>query len=226
MPAKTLPMEGDIGISFEDASQHSDPDAEIVGWLMEAWAKDPTLRSLELPIPKPRMPCLALRSHEDGQCSARIFKGTDLGADKAIKPGSHAFVMVPGEDFVRASITGSVFGMASGHGMLSDEQPVLFAGGIEISEDMELIRWSNVSGTYRFHQEHSAQAELPLDRFWGLVEDLEVTIGADKSADWVCLSNGLWLHKCEEAGPSEQVSTHQALRGITPMRSSDRLVQV
>ena len=139
MPAKTLPMEGDIGISFEDASQHSDPDAEIVGWLMEAWAKDPTLRSLELPIPKPRMPCLALRSHENGQCSTRIFKGTDLGADKAIKPGSHAFVMVPGEDFVRASITGSVFGMASGHGMLPDEQPVLFAGGIEISEDMELI---------------------------------------------------------------------------------------
>merc|ERR1712086_557715 len=197
-------VEGALGGNLEDTSQHSDQDTETFGWRMDAWAKAPTLRSLELPIPKPRMPCLALRCDENGRGSARTFKGTELGADIAIKPGSHSFVRVPGEDFIRASRTRSLFGKASGHGILSDEKPVLFAGEIEINEDGHLIRWNNVSGTYRFHQQHAAQAELPLDRFWGLVEDLEVPMRAEDSADWVCLCNGLWLQRYEEAALSEQ----------------------
>merc|ERR1712086_990327 len=179
-------VEGALGGNLEDTSQHSDQDTETFGWLMDAWAKAPTLRSLELPIPKPRMPCLALR------------------CDIAIKPGSHSFIRVPGEDFIRASRTRSLFGKASGHGILSDEKPVLFAGEIEINEDGHLIRWNNVSGTYRFHQQHAVQVELPLDRFWGLVEDLEVPMRAEDSADWVCLCNGLWLQRYEEAALSEQ----------------------
>ena len=204
--AMPLPAEGDIGCNLEDTHQPSDPDIKSFGWLMEAWAKAPTLRSRALlPIPKPRMSCLALRCEENGRCSARLLKGTELGADIAIKPGSHVFVRVPGEDFIRASITASVFGQASGHGMLSDEKPVLFAGEIEINENGQMIRWNNVSGTYKFPQQHAAQAELPLDRFWGLVEDLEVPMRAEESADWVRLSNGLWLHKYEETAVPEQV---------------------
>ena len=161
-------------------------------------AEAPTLKSIELAIPKPRMPCLALKCDENGRCSARTFKGIDPGADVAIRPGSYAFVRVHGEEFVRASITKSLFGKASGHGILSDEHPVLFAGEIEVDEDGQLNRWNNVSGTYRLEQQHSAQAELPLDRFWGLVEDLEVPMRAEESADWVRLCNGLWLQRCEE----------------------------
>ena len=136
-------------------------------WLMEAWAPHPTLMSLELlPIPQPRMPCLALHCDEDGCCSVRKFECTELGTDLTIKPGSHAFVRVPREDFIRVAKTTSLFGKAAGHGILSDEKPVSFAGEIEISGDGELIRWNNVSGTYRFPQQYAAQAELPLDRFW------------------------------------------------------------
>ena len=169
-------------------------------WLMEAWAPDPTLMSLELlPMPKPRMPCLALRCDGDGCCSVRTIKCTKLGAELTIiKPGSHAFVKMPGEDFIRVAKTRSLFGMAAGHGTLSDEHPVLFAGEIEIRGDGELIRWNNVSGTYRFPQQHAAQAELPLDRFWGLVDDLEVPVRAEESADWVTTCNGQWLHNYKE----------------------------
>ena len=220
------PVEGDVGGNLEATSQPSDPDTVTFGWLMEAWAKDPTLRSLELPIPKPKMPCLALRCDENGRCSARTFKGTELGADIAIKPGSHAFVRVPGEDFIRASRTRSVFGEASGHGILSDEKPVLFAGEIEINEDGQLIRWNNVSGTYRFHQQHAVQVELPLDRFWGLVDDLEVPMRAEESADWVCLCNGSWLQRYEETSSItlEQVSDHRALLNNSLLHSSERLL--
>ena len=176
------------GNQLQNASHHSDPET---GWLMEAWAKSPTMRSLKLPIPKARMPCLALRCDENGQCSARIFRGSELGAEAAIKPGSHSFVRLPGEDFIRASRTSFLFGKASGHGVLSDEKPVLFAGEIEISEDGQLIRWTNISGTYRFNEQHAVQAELPLDIFWGLAE--EVPTGAEELADWALVCNGLWL---------------------------------
>ena len=211
VPAMPPPVECDSSGILEDTSHHSDLDTEAFRWLMDAWARYPTLRSLELPIPKPRMPCLALRCDENGQCSARTFKGTELGAEVAIKPGSHSFVSVPGEDFIRASKTGFVLGKASGHGILSDEKPVLFAGEVEIGENSQLVRWNNVSGTYRFHEQHAVQAELPLDRFWGLVDDLEESMPAEDSADWVPLCNGLWLHKYEETALPKQVSHHSAL---------------
>jgi len=207
VPAMPPPVECDLGGNLEDAGHRSDLDTEAFGWLMDAWAKCPTLRSLELPIPKPRMPCLALRCTANGRCFARTLKGTELGAEVAIKPGSHAFVTLPGEDFIRASKTRFVFGKASGHGVLSDEKPVLFAGEIEISEDSQLIRWNNVSGTYRFHQQYAVQAELPLDRFWGLVDDLEVSMRAEESADWARLCNGLWLQRYKQTDPSEQIWT-------------------
>ena len=68
--AMPLSVEGDIGGNLEDTSHHSDLDTETFRWLMEAWATDPTLRSLALPIPKPRMPCLAVHFDENGRCSA------------------------------------------------------------------------------------------------------------------------------------------------------------
>ena len=119
-----------------------------------------------------------------------------------------------------------MFGKASGHGMLSNEQPVLFAGEIEITENGQLTRWNNMSGTYKFHQEYSVQAELPLDRFWGVVEDLEVPMRQDGSADWLWLRNGVWLHKCEEATLSEQVPDHPTLLHNQLLHSFERVVQV
>ena len=212
----TLRLNGPPYSSVGDASQHSDPATDKYGWLMEAWAKGPTLASLDLPIPKPRMPCLALRCDTHGRCSAVMFRGTELSANLAtIKPGSHSFVRMPGEDFIRASILSFPFGKGSGHPMLSDEKQVLFAGEVEVAEDCQLIRWSNVSGTYRFDKQHAVQAELPLDRFWGLVAGVEVPMRAEESDEWMSLC-GLWLHKCEETAQHipDRVSHHQALLGI------------
>ena len=210
----TLRLSGPPYSSVGDASQHSDPATDKYGWLMQAWAKIPTLVSLDLPIPKPRMPCLALQCDTHGRCTARRFRVTELGANLAtIKPGSHSFVRMPGEDFIRASILSFPFGKASGHPMLSDEKQVLFAGEVEVAEDGQLIRWSNVSGTYRFDKQHAVQAELPLDSFWGLVDGVKVPMQAEESDDWMLLRAGLWLHKCEETAQHipDRVSHHQAL---------------
>ena len=169
------------------------------------------------PIPKPRMPYLALRCNENSQCSARTLKDTELGAHIAIKPGSHALgsCRVPREDFIRAAKTRSLFGKTLGHGILSDEHPVLFAGEIETNEDSQLVRWNNVSGTYRFHEQHASQAELPLDRFWGLVEDTEEPMRAEEPNDWVRVCDGLRLQNYEETALSEQVQYHIAQRCST-----------
>jgi len=167
-------------------------DPPLFGWLMEAWAAAPTFRSLQLPTPRSRMPCLALRCDENGRCSARVFKGTEAGGEAAIRPGSHSFVKVPHEDFLRASKIAFASGQASGHCVLADETPTLFAGEIEIDENGSLISWNNMSGTYRFPAEHAGQAELPLEMFWELVSE-EPAI--EDSANWRRLSDGKWLHK-------------------------------
>ena len=169
-------------------------------WHMAAWTTELTFSSLKLPTPEARMPCLALRCDKSGQCSASTFKGVERGVEAAIKPGSHSFVRLPGEDFIRASKCAFPFGKASGHGMLSNEQQVLFAGEIEINEDGYLTCWNNISGTYKFPARYALQAELPLDAFWELVKLAEVPIQAQNLTDWRDLSGGLWLHKCGFAG--------------------------
>jgi hypothetical protein len=192
----------------QDTAQRSDMlnAGPLSGWLMQAWAEEPTFRSLEQPTPKARMPCLALRCDENGQCSVRMFRGVQQGAEATIKAGSHSFVQVPGEDFIRASKHAFPFGKASGHGVLSDEQPMLFAGEIEINENGQLTRWNNISGTYRFPAQYARQAELPLDAFWGLVNSAEVPNAAQDSPIWRGLDGGLWLHKSEGIALPEQVS--------------------
>ena len=166
----------------------------LSGWLMEAWATAPKFGTLQLPPPRARMPCLALRCFENGLCSARTFRSVEPGEATSIKAGCHSFVRVPGEDFIRISKIAFPFGTASGHGILSDEKPMLFAGEIEVDADGQLTRWNNISGTYKFPVGYAAQAKLPLDKFWGLTED--VPIGAEDLPDWMFVSSSrLWLHK-------------------------------
>ena len=73
---------------------------------------------------------------------------------------------------------------------------MLFAGEIEVDADGQLTRWNNISGTYKFPVRYATQADLPLDRFWGLTEDEDVPIGAKDLPDWTFVSSSdLWLHK-------------------------------
>ena len=41
-------------------------------------------------------------------------------------------------------------------------------GEVEFDDNQQLVRWCNLSGTYRCPDEMAFQADLPLDKFWAL----------------------------------------------------------
>jgi hypothetical protein len=163
-------------------------------WLRHAWTRrsELVLATTEPTAPRAQGPCLALYCDENGIFSGRQLRGTQIGDAKDIQAGSHAFVCVLGEDFIRATIPGYEFGRACGHGSLSSEQPVLFAGEIELNDLGQLKRWNNISGTYRFPRQHASQAQLPLNSFWGICSP---TVESQNSPNWMRVCDGtIWLH--------------------------------
>lgn len=124
--------------------------------LLDAEAKLPPISPLAL-IVYPRAldgqsaPVLA------GQCdsSAGIFRVRSSGTDDSelvparLRPGSHAFVRMPGEDFLRVGVATGRFGDMCGHLVISGGAPVLFAGELEVNENCRVVRWSNKSGSFR-----------------------------------------------------------------------------
>jgi hypothetical protein len=133
----------------------------------------------------------------------------ELGKEKKIKPGSHAFVAMEGEPFIRVSVMAAEFGAAAGHPQLGKEEPVLYAGEVEFDEAGSLTRWSNMSGTYRCHDAMSYQANLPLDKFYAVlsnepqpeVQDFGVSIRTETAS-------GVWLHKILSFSEEEFTATH------------------
>ena len=81
-------------------------------------------------------------------------------------PGSHVFVRLKDEEFLRVGHKSFPFGSASGHAMLAQGQLtlVLAAGEVEVGERGLLLRWSNKSGTYLQAAETVGQAGLPLNK--------------------------------------------------------------
>ena len=81
----------------------------------------------------PLLPCLASTIVElEGGAGVRLRsrKCTRRGLgeeDVCLKRGAHAFVLLPGEDFLRVGIVPYVWGHAAGHPHLSGS-PALFAG--------------------------------------------------------------------------------------------------
>ena len=74
------------------------------------------------------MPCAAAIL-EGRLLKTRMLTKSGLGREIALKPGSHAFVMVLGDSYLRISLMAcEVFGSACGHPQLGDESPVMFAG--------------------------------------------------------------------------------------------------
>jgi len=204
----------------QDTSLDLSSGVPLSAWLMDAWAAAPIFRTLTLPTPKSRYPCLALRCDENRRCSARTFRGTEAFGEASIKPGSHSFVKVPHEAFIRASKMAFAPGKASGHCILADEQPSLFAGEIEIGDDCTLLSWNNMSGTYRFPTMHAGQAALPLDMFWGLV--LEGPTPGCKAPNWRSLPDGMWLHKSEEITPPDKLQGSKPVPlGAHPEKDSE-----
>jgi len=112
-------------------------------------------------------PCLAATSDDGIHYRATLLIGSRLKREKEIKPGSHAFVRAAGEPFLRLSQAAMEFGEASGHPQLShNEENVLYAGEMEFNAEGEVVRWSNLSGTFQCRSSMAYQAELPQDKLW------------------------------------------------------------
>jgi len=137
--------------------------------------------------------CLAVQQSEDGvHFAARLLKrGLVFGKSMVLKAGSHAFVQVMNESFMRVALPSHEFGDAPGHPHLATEQEVLYAGEVEFDEDQILTRWCNLSGTYKCPDHMAFQASLPLDKFWA-VSDPE---GSLSDSIVHCVPNGVTLRK-------------------------------
>jgi hypothetical protein len=137
-----------------------------------------------------------------------------LGKEKRIEPGSHAFVVMEGEPFIRVSIMAAAFGAAAGHPQLGKEEPVLYAGEVEFDEAGGLTRWSNMSGTYRCHDAMSYQANLPLDKFYAVLSSDSQCVSTHSevkaSGESMCMetASGVWLHKILSFSEEEFTATH------------------
>jgi hypothetical protein len=152
-------------------------DAKLVEAWTGSWTKPVPCNT----YPEVKFSCLAAYPDALGnsvECRW-LHRGRSLGEDLVqLMPGSHAFVKVHNEPFLRVSPHGTKFGAASGHPQLADEKPVLYAGEVEVDQEGVVLRWSNLSGTYRPDNTMCFQTELPLDRFWAVQ-----TGQADESED-------------------------------------------
>jgi len=154
--------------------------------------------------------CLAVTSEDCITFEARILKKTgEVGKEMKIKPGSHAFVVMEGESFLRVSLMAAEFGKAAGHPQLALEQPCLYAGEIEFDEDQKITRWNNMSGTYKSSDSMAYQARLPLDKFWALVP---TPSAEEESAHRVCIKDpegkAVWIEKIIDFHEEDFIRVH------------------
>jgi len=101
--------------------------------LMGAWGEGTNLEEKpatadNAPPPNVTFPCVAAFVTEGNTFASRMLKRTGLDKEMRIKTGSHPFVVLDGEDFLRVGIIKSAFGEAKGHPMLANKQPALYAG--------------------------------------------------------------------------------------------------
>lgn len=159
---------------------------------------------------KPTFPHAAVWFQADGSFTAKrnpARVNTDA-SEMTLQTGSHAFVKVHEEDFLRAAIVPSSFGNASGHPILANERAVLYAGEIEI-ENNRLVRWSNVSGTYKCSDDMAFQSGLPLDLFWAIQS---ASPANPEDSDW-CEANGIWIRKVLQHSDDEVLIEKQQWAG-------------
>ena len=128
--------------------------------LMEAWTEKVMAQPAadENADNAPQFPCIAWAAGTPAT-PPRLLNKRGLGRDVKIKPGTHAFVKMPGESSLRLSLLPfEQFGAAMGHPLMSGEQPVEAAGEVEIDAEGQLMRWNNLSGTYKVPKQLAFQA--------------------------------------------------------------------
>jgi len=145
--------------------------ARVVSAWTGAWSEASKSSSGSM-SPQVTLCCIAAYFDRDGSFTGRMMMEGEIGQKLSIAPGAHAFVKVNNESFLRLTLQGTDFGEASGHTLLASEQPVLYAGEVEIDESSKLVRWNNLSGTYLADDTMCYQTELPLDLFWAVQPEL------------------------------------------------------
>ena len=141
--------------------------------LLAAWTGERSSPSMiqAKGVPESILSCLAVYVNGTGQITSCrwMHHGQAISHQATLTHGSHAFVKVLTEPFLRVSPVAHSFGKASGHPALANEQPVLYAGELEADGRGDILRWNNLSGTYRADDSMCFQTGLPLDRFWAVV---------------------------------------------------------
>ena len=75
-----------------------------------------------------KMPCIAGIMHDEGRLETCVLTRKGLGKEKVLRAGTHAFVKMPGEEFLRIGVVATSWGQACGHPHLSSGAAVVFAG--------------------------------------------------------------------------------------------------
>ena len=89
----------------------------------------------------------------------------------SLSAGAYAVARCAHEHFLRVLNTDPVpLGLAGGHVTLACEEPVLFAGEVEVSDANQIIAWTLVSGTYRLPMTAARQSQLPITLLWEFID--------------------------------------------------------
>jgi hypothetical protein len=124
--------------------------------ITEAWtgtSRRDLLGSLE--CNNPILPCISWAYGTESP--PQLLKRTGIVREIALRPGAHAFVKMPGESSLRVGLIAVEFGAATGHPHLALEEPVEAAGEVEIDDEGRLVRWNNLSGTYKVSEQLAFQ---------------------------------------------------------------------
>ena len=81
------------------------------------------------------------------------------------------------------------------------------AGEVEFDDDQQLVKWSNLSGTYRCPDSMAFQAGLALDKFWA-IKEVQHTV-AREDATTVLVANGVVLEKILSLSDDEVAALRQ-----------------
>jgi len=160
---------------------------------------------------EPRMPCLAATTTDGRHFTAHLLRADGLATKTSkIKPGTHVFVKVHGEPHIRIGLLAQSFGCACGHPQLASESEVLYAGEVEFDSDQAVIKWNNLSGTYKCSDSMAYQAGLPLEKFYRVSEPPP----EDESdrRHYICIhtkdtSSEIWLKKVLSFEESDLIAT-------------------
>jgi len=151
------------GSGFELSSPANTRGVQRKAKLVEAWTGewvDP--RKSAASASEVTRVCIAASCGDGRTLRCRwLHQGGELGEPlSALVPGSHAFVKVLHEPFLRVSPAASDFCRAGGHPQLANEAPVLYAGEVEVDAEGVLLRWNNLSGTYKGEDEKCYQTGI------------------------------------------------------------------